>query len=241
MKLIGGDKANKERSLEQLSGRMHYVDARGNAWGVKSFSLRDSGLFGGLFQAAVAATQSQNPRIMFIAWARLALMCLCVHNPTPGIRIRLRRAAGLSDFSIWKIRRLVAPVPMRTSKDIGRLKAGSLVWKPAPVFDVIIKANLDCEGYIEAVKMMAESGAKDGNEPGGWGEAMSSFFIHKGIAPVDMFGLTIPQLNAINDAVQKESTRRWIESTRKERVSQVSAVAATKPVKKSTKKPRGEN
>jgi hypothetical protein len=108
----------KKYTLSDIAASEVVKDTRGREWGVRVYTLRELTRFQKLLVGLLAAPGARE-------WTRFLQAGL--KAPEPGLLVRLRRAAGLPDFSVRRIARDI------NMKDAALLR------------DAIVRSNLDVE------------------------------------------------------------------------------------------------
>ncbi len=186
-------------TIERLAGKMLFVDPAGQSWGIKIFTLREhETFFYGLHGAIVTNTP--------VAWARFAQKCVVAHSERPGIKVAIRRALGLYDYSAVRLYLKL------TNKYLVEFR------------DAVVYANTgkSFTNYAnDSAKPETPSGKAKRNRTAGWGEVMASNYFNNGIMPDEFLGMTLPQLEAITEYGKREAgntTRRNLLEDLKERM-----------------------
>lgn len=194
-------KYSVSRPLTHAAGFSNYAGPDGRVWGIRVFRLRELWFFEALLIKAFEVTASDAPQFFKrLAWALFLQNCLVCHSLYPGIRISIRRALGLTDYSVLNVWHLVKHVP------------------PTRVVDPIIYANYEQKTLMDFLNRGGEDEDKgkgkgkkknqDDNLPlDSWGEVAAANYHHKNILPDDFFSLSYPQLMAVGDFAKDEELR----------------------------------
>lgn len=182
------------RSLAQVAGTVVFTDPRGRAWGIKTFRIGEMDYFQRELMDAILRIEVVDNIKTRVLWGMFVQKCIVCADLYVGIKVKIRRALGLPDYSLRTIvKNLIERVP-------------------PTVVNTIIEANLDKKDIVDFL-----NGDKNANVPKeidlvGWGDFMASYLYHKDIMPKQFFELTQPQLNAINDFMKAETERvKWEE------------------------------
>lgn len=177
----------RAHEIERLSGRLLWVAPDSRAWGIKIFKLREQDYFYRILLAAVAADSA-------VAWAHWAQRCVVAVEDKCGIKISIRRALGLHDFSVLYVYKKLT----RGTTAIAALR------------DAVLDANVGMN-FVKFVERLTEPDTVKKKfkrkHAAGWPEIVASVYFNKGILPDEFLDMTLPQLDAISDYGEKEASK----------------------------------
>lgn len=172
-------------------------------WGIRVMTIAQAEALDGELQRAMAVEIGDcSKRIKRKSWARFLQAFFVSRSPAPGITITVRRALGMYDYSVFRIKRMM------------KKRLFDMV-PPVPAVDAIVCANYDIETLIKLLEkgneeeQRADDKKKDDN-PSSWGEVMASYFINAQMLPCDFFSMTLTQLDVVGEYSEDEEERsRW--------------------------------
>lgn len=185
------------RSLAQVAGAVTFTDPRGFAWGVKTFTFRELETFQADLASAIFRISTADNIKTRVQWAAFLQKCVVCHDQRVGLRITIRRALGLPDYSI------------RT------LLKNLVDYVPPTILNAVVFANYEKATLAEFLQMPEKKKSAEQFDSG-YDDLMASFFYHKDILPKDFFDMTLSQVGAINDYAKREAEeerhRRTVEA-----------------------------